>query len=152
MLEQAVLQCPEALWDDRAYKNPFWHHAYHVLFYTHLYLQPSGQDFSPWAKGRKDYEFLGTLPWPPHDEPEIGEAYSKQEILEYHAFCRLEVEEQLERLDLDAAKSGFPWLPFGKLELQFYNVRHLQHHVGMLCERLRTSAGIGVDWVGKGPA
>jgi len=26
--------------------------------------------------------------------------------------------------------SGFDWLPFDKLELQFYNIRHIMQHTG----------------------
>ena len=49
-------------------------------------------------------------------------------------------------VDLEAG-SGFDWVPFDKLELQFYNIRHLQHHTGQLCERLRTKQDIGIGWV-----
>ena len=45
-------------------------------------------------------------------------------------------------------ESGFSWLPFGKLELQFYSIRHVQHHTGELCERLGTTGDIEVGWVG----
>ena len=150
MLEQAIVKCPDYLWDDPESKNKFWHIAYHALFYTHLYLQTSEEDFEPWTKHRAEYEFMGPQPWPPHKEPEIGVAYRKQEVLEYHELCQKQVAEQAAALDLDAA-SGFSWLPFGKLELQFYNIRHLQLHTGELCERLGTQAGIDVNWVGIGP-
>jgi hypothetical protein len=147
MLRQAIVRCPASLWADAAYKNPFWHLAYHALFYTHLYAQPSQEHFVQWAKHREQYEFLGALPWPPHDEPDIGEPYSKDEVLEYYELCQQQVIERVALLDLDAAESGFFWLPMGKMELQFYNIRHLQHHTGQLCERLRTAEGIGIDWV-----
>ena len=40
------------------------------------------------------------------------------------------------------------WLAhFGKLELQLYNLRHLQHHTGQLIDQLRTVAQMGVGWV-----
>jgi hypothetical protein len=39
----------------------------------------------------------------------------------------------------------------GKLELQFYTIRHLQQHTGELCERLGTEAGIEIGWVGMRP-
>ena len=147
MLRRAVVKCPESLWDDPTYKNRFWHLAYHALFYTHLYLHPSQKAFVPWEKQRDDYQFMGPTPWPPHTEPEIGEPYTKEEILEYLDLCRQHVEEIVDTLDLDG-ESGFDWLPFGKMELQFYNIRHLQHHAGELCERLGTAVKINVDWVG----
>ena len=152
MLKQAVERCPESIWNDPGDKTKFWHIAYHALFYTHLYLQDTEQDFTPWPKHRKEYQFIGQTPWPPHAPPQIGEPYDKESILEYLAFCQRHVVERVPQLDLDA-ESGFGWLPFGKLELQFYNIRHLQQHTGELMERLGTRAHIDVDWVGmKRPA
>lgn len=148
MLKQAILDCPDTVWDAPAYKNRFWHIAYHTLFYTHLYLQPSESDFVPWASHREEYEFMGPLPWPPHEEPVIGEPYGKEEVLEYLAFCQKQVEGTIGTLNLDG-ESGFYWLPFGKLELQFYSIRHLQQHTGELCERLGTTGDIEISWVGQ---
>jgi hypothetical protein len=147
MLKQAIVKCPEPLWNTPEDKNKFWHIAYHALFYTHLYLQPSGEEFVPWAKHRDQYEFMGSLPWPPHDEPEISNPYRKEEVLEYLEFCQQQVAEKVNGLNLDG-ESGFHWLPFNKLELQFYNIRHLMHHTGELCERLGVKASIDVDWIG----
>jgi hypothetical protein len=141
MLQQAIVKCPDSTWADPAYKNKFWHIAYHALFYTHLYLQPSEKEFVPWARHREQYEFM---------ESEIGQPYSKEELLEYLALCRQEVEDKAASLNLEA-ESGFDWLPMGKLELQFYNIRHLQQHTGELAERLGTTANIEVGWVGRRP-
>ena len=147
MLEEAIRICPEDLWIDPGFTNVFWHVAYHALFFTHLYLQDSREGIAPWSKHREEYEFLGdTLPWPPHNKPNIGEPYTKDEVLEYMDFCRQVVEDKVPALDLEAA-SGFDWLPFDKLELQFYNIRHTQHHTGQLSERLRTSSDAGIRWV-----
>ena len=148
MLRQAVERCPEPLWDDRAYKNRFWHVAYHALFYTHLYLQDRLEDFRPWALHRKEYNYLGAVPWPPHHKPVIDEPYTRDEILAYCAICEQQVAGRVDALDMEAG-SGFDWLPFGKLELQFYNIRHIQQHTGELMERLGTHVGIDVDWVGS---
>jgi hypothetical protein len=150
MLKQAIVKCPESLWDDQEHKNKFWHVSYHALFYTHLYLQPSEKNFVPWIRHRDEYQFMGPFPWPPHEEPEIREPYSKKEILEYFEICQEQVDEQVVSLNLDA-ESGFYWLPFSKMELQFYNIRHLQHHTGELCERLGNRGDIEVDWVGMKP-
>jgi hypothetical protein len=148
MLKNAVVRCPESIWTDPEPKNKFWHIAYHAIFYAHLYLQSSEKDFKAWAKHRDEYEFMGPLPWPPHNQPKIDEPYSKAEVLEYLEFCQGQVASILPELNLESDESGFSWLPFNKLELQFYNIRHLQQHAGELCERLGTEAGIDVDWVG----
>lgn len=146
MLRSAITECPPSLWSSEDFKNKFWHIAYHALFYTHLYLQETEKQFVPWKKHREGHQFLGNLPWPPYTKPEIGEPYSKEEILEYLDVCKKEAEEKVSAMDLNA-ESGFYWLPFKKLELQFYNIRHIQHHTGALIDRLRTKENIGVGWV-----
>ncbi len=149
MLKKAVTACPESEWDSPVTKNKFWHIAYHALFYTHLYLQPSEGEFQEWEKHKKNSEFMGATPWPPHEKPVIEGVYDKATVLEYLQFCEAEVRRIIPELDFDAP-SGFSWLPFGKLELQFYNIRHTQQHVGELCERLGEASGIDVNWVGQG--
>ena len=146
MLREAVTKCPESLWLAPEYHNKFWHIAYHGLFYTHLYLSNSEKEFTPWKKHREGYQWLGPFPWPPHDRPKIETPYSQDEVLEYLQFCCEAIDARVPYLDFDAP-SGFSWLPFGKLELQLYNLRHLQHHTGQLIDRLRTVAQIGVGWV-----
>lgn len=149
MLNQAISKCPDSLWDDPSDRNKYWHLSYHVLFYTHLYLHPSGQEFVPWAKHRENYNVMSkVLPWPPHDPVQIGEAYTQAEVLEFWQVCDATVDEMLSRVDLDAETSGFDWISLNKLELQLYNLRHLQQHTGELMERLGSRAGIDVDWVG----
>lgn len=140
MLLGAVNQCPDSLWADRNYQNRFWQVAYHALFYAHLYLQPNEAAFVPWAKHRNGYNRM----------EKAGEPYTKVEILEYFEICRKQVLEQVPNLQLDAP-SGFDWLPFSKLELQFYTIRHIQQHCGELCERLGVAANIDVDWVDTMP-
>ena len=87
------------------------------------------------------------MPWPPHNVPEIGESYSQADLLEYVAFCREEIGEKTAVIDFHSPDSGFDWVPLNKLELQFYSIRHLQHHTGELCDRLG-QAGIDVAWIG----
>lgn len=148
MLKQAVAKCPPELWNDPQDHNKFWHATYHALFYTHLYLSASEADFKPWDQHHEDYQFFGPKPWAPNELPKIGEPYTAAEILIYWQVCSNFVDIQLPTLDLKAP-SGFRWLPFSKFELQMYNIRHLQQHVGELMERLGSRAGIDVDWVGS---
>lgn len=144
MLRQAISKCPDSLWDAPEYKNAFWRVAYHALFFTHLYLQASLDDFAPWVKHKEDYEALA------RQLPQDGEPYTKGEILEYCEVCGEQVEERVASLEPDAP-SGFHWLPFSKLELQFYNIRHLQQHTGELGERLGARGDIKVGWVAQNP-
>lgn len=147
MLKQAIEKCPKDIWDHPDHKNRFWHVAYHVIFFTHLYLQPTKEDFNPWEKHRQENHSFEPLPESSQKEPEIREPYTQEEMLAYLTLCREQADGMIDSLDLEA-ESGFLWLPFNKLELQFYNIRHIHQHTGELCERLGTMAGIDVEWVG----
>ncbi|MCP4363089.1 MAG: DinB family protein [Chloroflexi bacterium] len=147
MLKQVIEKCPESLWADPVYKNQFWHVAYHMLFYTHLYLQPTEADFVPWEKHQENYNFMGPTPWPPHEPPVIDEPYNREDVLAYVAHCQAQVKTVVDGLNLEG-ESGFDWLPMSKLELQFYSIRHLMLHTGELAERIGQAADQDVDWVG----
>ncbi len=41
MLKQAIVKCPDSIWNDHSDNTKFWHVASHALFYTHLYLHPT---------------------------------------------------------------------------------------------------------------
>ena len=148
MLKQAIEKCPPELWNDSRDRNKFWQLAYHVLFYTHLYLHTSGEEFTPWEHHHPDYEQLGAKPWPPYELPKIGEPYTPEEILTFLEVCWAFVTQQVSALDLEAT-SGFSWLPYNKLELQIYNIRHLQLHTGELMERLGSRVKLDVEWRGS---
>lgn len=148
MLHNAITACDDALWYDTDCRNPVWRVAYHVVFYTDLYLSTDEKQFVAWEKHHADYEMLGeTTPWPPHRALKIGEPYTKTEILAYCLQLRDALAERLEPLDANAP-SGFSWLPFTKFELQLYNIRHLQHHTGQLIDRLKETRNVAVNWIG----
>ena len=140
MLRQAVEGCSEAMWLDHSYVNASWNISYHVLFYTHLYLSPSEDAFKAWVKHKLYYHEFGR--WP--------EPYSRAQVLEYLAICLEQVDAQVDAMELDAP-SGFAWLPFNKLELQFYNIRHIMLHTGELCERLGSRGEVAFTWVARTP-
>lgn len=148
MLNDAVDLCPKDLWLSTNYQNRFWHVAYHSLFYTHLYVQPSEDDFQAWSKHVPNSNYLGPRPWMPNESFQIPEPYAKADVQDYLKLCRSAVEKQVPLIHFED-RSGFSWLPFDKLELQLYNIRHLQHHTGQLIDRLRTAVNIGVSWVGS---
>ena len=132
MLKQAVVKCPEALWDAPGNQDEFWRKSYHALFYVHLYLQNAEKDFVPWEK---------------HHEPDGDVPFTKDEVLEYLSFVEQQVVDRVPATDLDA-ESGFYWYPVNKLELQFINIRHIQQHAGELYERLGTHENIELGWEG----
>lgn len=143
-LEQTITNCPNTLWTDDRFVNPYWQIAYHALFYTHLYLEPDEAAFVAWEKHRPEYYYLGRVP-----AGEL-EPYTREELLAYCRFCEQKADHNLDLLDLEHPESGFYWYPIPKLEHQIVNIRHLQHHAAQLTDRLRNEAGIGTQWMGKG--
>lgn len=149
MLEQTIDACPDSVWFDESEHNRFWQVAFHALFYVHLYAQPTLEEFEPWEHYRLDYELLGPPPWEPDKQLNPDNPYTKNEVRAYLAFCRDELARRMVGLALDAP-SSFDWLPFNKLELQVYSIRHVQQHVGELSGRL-LHQGITINWVGTQP-
>ena len=142
MLREAIESCPASLWTDASYVNQFWQVAYHTLFYTDFYLHPSEAAFTPWEQHRAGCNRFGPDPVAP---------YSVDELLAYCRRCQNGVDAAVDRLDLTAAESGFPWYKMSKLEHQLVNLRHLQHHTGQLAERIRQATGRGVQWARGAP-
>lgn len=152
MLAEAVRRCPNEAWTRGTPDAAFWQLAYHALFYTHLYLSPGVDDFRPWPGhqgGVQNPDALGAPDDPESGRPHLPDPYAKEDVLAYAAHLETRLDEALAAIDLEAEESGFPWYPMPKLEHQLVNLRHLQHHVGQLNDRLRAEVGEGADWVGS---
>ncbi len=130
MLKQAIVKCPPAMWDAPQDQDKCWFKAYHTLYYTHLYLQPSRKDFVRWKKHRK---------------PDATSLLSREEVLEYLAFVQQEVFLRVPLLNFQA-ESDFRGFRIDTLEMQFLNIRHIQQHTGELYERLGVRMNIKLDW------
>ena len=135
MLREAIASCPPEEWSSTDHKNAFWQVAYHTLFFTHLYLQRDEAAFRLWEEHRG--EGVGIE----------GEPYTQEQVLAYWEFCDRMVDDAVEALDIDRTESGFSWHRMSKLEHQFINIRHIQHHAGQLTDRVRATANVGVEWV-----
>ncbi len=143
MLIDVINKCPQELWENEAYKNQYWRIVYHSLFYTALYLSESSEKFIPWAKHIATYNYLGTvtadgLP------VVINHIYTKDEMIEYAMLLFNDCEKKV--VINGQKEGGFYWLPMSKVEIQLYNLRHLQHHIGQLTERLHHSGITGIRW------
>lgn len=136
MLREAIERCPSDEWLNTSHKNAFWQVSYHALFFAHLYLQRDEAAFTVWEK---------------HRGPGVGiegEPYTQSEALEYWEFCDQMVDDAVDALDLDRTECGFSWYrTMSKLEHQFVNIRHIQHHSGQLIDRVRSVADVGIPWV-----
>lgn len=149
MLRNAVELCPEDLWNDPSYHNRFWHVAYHAVFYTHLYLSRTEEEFVPWEKTRANYNFFPDTEWAPESTIESYIPYTRGEILEYCDHLNALIPDLVNQVSFDAS-SGFGWIPFNRFQLHIYTIRHLAHHAGQLSDRIRERTGRGVAWIGRG--
>jgi hypothetical protein len=151
MLRECVERCPETLWYDEQPTTAFWQHAYHALFITDYYLQPTSELFPSWEGHQSDVQHPDGIPGPADPDSPLPLAplpYSKNDVLTYWSICDGRVDESVDGLDLLSASSGFSWYPIPKLEHQLVNLRHMQHHAAQLADRLRASQDLGIRWVG----
>lgn len=157
MLRQTIERCPEDLWADGA-GVPVWRVAYHALYYTHLYLEPSERAFSPWERHQTHVQHLDDIPGPEHlDEflelpgrpPRTGVPYTKDEILDYWSLVDDMVDGLVAATDLTAPETGFSWHTpqRPKVEQHLSSIRHIQHHASLLSGRVKVVTGQGGPWV-----
>jgi hypothetical protein len=151
MLRETIEKCPDEVWFGKEHRNAFWQIAYHALFFAHLYIQPNEAAFRPWSHHQSDVQNpdgLGGPPDPDSTLPLIPRPYTKAEVLAYWSICDQMVDGAIDALDLHSPDSGFHWYKVSKLEHQIINIRHIEHHMAQLADRLRSSADIGIQWVG----
>ena len=158
MLRNAIERCPDELWTSGDYVNPFWRIAYHVLYYTHFYLQPNADSFRPWGYHQTGIQFMddeerppsrSTIGELPHRPPKTGKPYTKEEVLAYWKICNNAIDSSVDALDIANPDCGFFWYKVSKLEHQIISIRHLQHHMAQLGDRIRAATNTGVAWVGS---
>jgi hypothetical protein len=160
MLENALLACPASLWRDRLWSTPpppefpplfaeFWYVTFHTLVWLDLYLSGVPEEEftppAPFAQGELDS--VEALPEHP---------YTREELHAYLAATRQKCHATLVALTDERARQivSYPWAE-GKavsfLELQLYNMRHVQEHAAQLSLFLGQH-GIPdetLDWVGR---
>jgi hypothetical protein len=133
-LDNAMLACPDELWDDGSYWSAFWYSAYHALYFVDLYSSGPDVNFAPPAPFT-------------NDEPE--RVYSKEELRTYLRYCRGKSRAAIESLTDETIRRQclYPWgmMEFG--ELWLYNLRHVQHHAAQLNLILRQRADLASRWV-----
>jgi hypothetical protein len=152
MVRLSIEACPEELWDDRSRGTPFWHLAYHALFFADLYLskdetsfeaRPLHRDKSQYLPG--DYgDFAGVVGTP-------DEVFTREELLEYADHCLDKSDAAFAALtDVRALeRCGFRWYELNLGEFLLNSLRHTQSHAGQLTLLLRRGADVGIDWLGS---
>ena len=140
-LDNALEACPDALWTQRLWRTPpppwfpprfaeFWYVTFHALTWLDLYLSGVPEEAftppAPFAQGMLDSR--EALPERP---------YTKEELHAYLASLRQKCRATLVALTDERARQPceYPWTE-GKavsfLELQLYNLRHVQEHAAQL--------------------
>jgi hypothetical protein len=139
MLHRCIQRCPEEHWDGLVAKYPCWMVAYHTLCFVDVYLSRGEAGFRPRVeegihpKGKAELE-----------EEYPSRRFSRAEVLAYSEICLAKLRDTMaaETPESLEGPTGFSRLPFSRLELHLYNIRHVQHHAGALSAYLRRA---GVD-------
>ncbi|HEV3332360.1 MAG TPA: DinB family protein [Bryobacteraceae bacterium] len=162
MLRSAVEACPDDLWDDRAHGAPFWHLAYHALFYADFYLSDNAETFQGVVKNvaekfsLQDFHVDKAMFLPGDYQQFSGvvtspvRAFTRVQLLAYADHCLRKSDETFKKLtdSLALERCGFPWYNLNVGEFLLNNLRHTQHHTGQLVMLLRRDANIGIAWLG----
>jgi uncharacterized damage-inducible protein DinB len=160
MLENALVACPASLWRERVFRTQtshqeapdsaaFWSITYHILFWLDVYLTGSHEGFAPPAPFTLN-ELDPDSVFP--DQPS-----TKEELHGSLVQLRQKCQTTLAELSDEQAhhQVTYPWWGSGMsmsfLELQLYNMRHVQEHAAHLSLFLGQH-GIpdeALDWVGQ---
>src|SRR5688572_28733026 len=149
-LNACIDRCPVSAFNAPVANLAFCQAAFHVLFFTDLYLGQNVESLrdQPFHREHgdtfRDYEEL---------EPRRQQLlYDRAFVKRYLQHCRNKAadvisKETTETLNLPA---GFEWLKFSRAELHVYNIRHIQHHAAQLILRLRLDFGEDFRSFGSG--
>ena len=152
MLENALLACPSAHWNERLWSDQetpdyptFWYLTYHTLFWLDLYLTGNTEGFAPPAHFRNPLDPKSEFPNQPYTRDELH-TYLKQ----LRQKCRSTITELSD--EKVHQPYTFPW-PGGAtvsyFELLLYTLRHVQEHAAQLSLFLGQHAipGEALHWV-----
>ena len=140
MLENALVACPDELWNTA---SKFWYNAYHTLFYLDYYLTEEPEKFLPPSPFTlSEFDPAGIMP---------ERVYSKEELLVYLRFCRDKCHDLIEGLtDEDATMRWVnEYKNYSIPEILLYNMRHVQHHAAQLNLLLRQGINSAPKWVSQ---
>jgi hypothetical protein len=140
MLVICIKKCPDDAWMDPIVKSPYAHVAQHSLAYADLYC---ARDPKSWEPDERYFPHGKNCLWDGSPTPTLSKRdtlqLAKLVTTHFHAAVAAETADTL------AGPSGFRWAPMSRLELHFYNARHVQHHVGAMGAFLRLR-GLKPGW------
>lgn len=137
-LKDAIELCPPEIWEK---EQQFWYIPYHCLIFLDYYLTLPPKGFSP---------------PPPFDLAEFEDrlpdrVYTKDELLEYLAFCREKCRTFIEGMTEEVVMSYWTnesgSMHYQVIEILLYNLRHVQHHAAQVNLLLRQTIDDAPGWV-----
>jgi hypothetical protein len=156
MLKNAIVLCPDKLWlTDRK----FYYLTYHTVIFLDYYLTYPVSDFNP----DLPYTITDAAKIPPDavDDVMPNQFYSKEDFFIYLSAIREKCKKLITQASEEKLRSRWiedaeiemhglcPTLvvDYSVLEILFYNLRHVQHHVGQLNMILRQKANEAAPWI-----
>jgi DinB superfamily len=140
MLENAIVLCPDELWDD---DKQFWYSAYHCLFWLDYYLTlEPGSYVPPPPFTLSEFDPSGAKP---------DRAYSKAEVLAFLHHGRRKCRDLIAGMTDEIANQRWinEYKNYSVLEILLYNMRHVQHHAAQLNLVLRQTIDQVPNWVAQ---
>lgn len=158
MLTNVVSLLPDAYWEK---DRKFFYRVYHTTIFLDYYLSFPVHSFQPLLP----YTVVPPDKIPPEAMDDVlpNRLYSKREVLAYLAIIRAKAKLSIKESTESTLNSQWiteeeigmhdlcPSLArtFTVLEILFYNLRHVQHHVGQLNGSLRQMTNQAASWVAQ---
>lgn len=141
-LRRAINMCPADIWEGRGERMQFWYVVHHTVFWLDFYLTMDPENYRPLAPfGLEELDPAGVIP---------ETIYTKEQLLGWldhgEQKCRAFFEGMTAERAAKRYQSG--WMDFSVIELQLYNMRHVQHHTAQLNLMLRERVNDAPRWVG----
>lgn len=158
MLKEAIVLCPDDLWQA---EPKFFYLTYHTTVFLDYYLTYPVKDFVP----ALPYSITDadSLPAEAVDDVIPDKFYSRQEVLDWLTAIREKCRKMTVLSTTDKLMKG--WINQSEIELHglcpslvqnytvleilFYNLRHVQHHVGQLNYILRQRINQAPAWISQ---
>ncbi len=142
ILEECLCNFDDELWLDEEYQNPAWHIAYHVLYYTNIYLASSEEAVMHWQLEQGGLQYLSSSEHPEYSAAaKQADIYTREQLISFLGIIKRNLTGYLQKLHLNDP-AWPPWYDETKGEFHLNNLRHLQHHPGELMERLNNRAQV----------
>ncbi len=140
MLGESIHTCPKDVWEGN---QVFSFQAYHTLFFLDYYLSTNPVGFAPPSE----------FSYSEFDEEPVLVIFPQEMLLKYLDACKQKAQTLI--LGLDEQLASQRWINESKtmdyslFEILFYNLRHVQHHVGQFNLLLRQHIDQAPEWIEK---